>query len=167
MNMCLLEVAMCGKCRSSHFQSERGGSKKVWGLGGEVKTFYDWGVTFAGGGGSVPHYMPWLTVWQLQTFAYSSAGKQPSPKMLCRIYEMLYFSLPFNSVIVFSHCPYLFSLLTPIPTYFSIVFLLEGLCNPIYIHTNKMDVFVWVNHDIYLRPVIYIISITTASFQRT
>ena len=68
---------------------------------------------------------------------------------------MLYFSLPFNSVIVFLHCPYLFSLLTPIPTYFSIVFLLEGLCNPIYIHTNKMDVFVWVNHDIFTPSNIY------------
>ena len=68
---------------------------------------------------------------------------------------MLYFSLPFNSVIVFSHCPYLFSLLTPIPTYFSIVFLLEGLGNPIYIHTNKMDEFVWVNHDIFTPSNIY------------
>ena len=28
MNMCLLEVAMCEKCRSSHFQSE-GGVKKL------------------------------------------------------------------------------------------------------------------------------------------
>ena len=31
MNMCLLKVAMCEKCRSSHFQSES-----------ESKTFEDW-----------------------------------------------------------------------------------------------------------------------------
>ena len=36
MNMCLLEVAMCEKCRSSHFQS--GGSKKFEDWGG-VKNF--------------------------------------------------------------------------------------------------------------------------------
>ena len=46
MNMCLLEVAMCEKCRSSHFQSEGefedgGGVKKIWDRGGG---------TFAGGG---------------------------------------------------------------------------------------------------------------------
>ena len=46
MNMFLLEVAMCKKCRSSHFQLD-GGSKK----------FEDWGVglkkfrTGGGGGG--------------------------------------------------------------------------------------------------------------------
>ena len=28
MEMCLLEVAMCEKCRSSHFQPEGEGSKK-------------------------------------------------------------------------------------------------------------------------------------------
>ena len=28
MNMCLLEVAMCEKCRSSNFQLEEGESKK-------------------------------------------------------------------------------------------------------------------------------------------
>ena len=50
MNMCLLEVAMCEKCRSSHFQSEggvkslstRGGRGGDWVrlllLGGEVST---------------------------------------------------------------------------------------------------------------------------------
>ena len=32
MNMCLLEVAMCEKCRGSHFESE-----------GECKKFEDWG----------------------------------------------------------------------------------------------------------------------------
>ena len=31
MNMCFLEVAMCEKCRSTHFQSEGG-----------VKSFEDW-----------------------------------------------------------------------------------------------------------------------------
>ena len=41
MNICLLEVAMCEKCRSSHFQSDRGSKK-----------FEDWGGgTFAGGRG--------------------------------------------------------------------------------------------------------------------
>ena len=29
MNMCLLEVVMCEKCRSSHFQSETGGLKNI------------------------------------------------------------------------------------------------------------------------------------------
>ena len=34
MNMWLLEVAMCEKCRSSHILSEGGGGQeKVWGLG--------------------------------------------------------------------------------------------------------------------------------------
>ena len=49
MNMCLLEVAMCEKCRSSHFQSEGEGSKKFqdWG----VKKILELGGTFAGGGG--------------------------------------------------------------------------------------------------------------------
>ena len=60
MNMFFLEVAMCEKCRSSHFQLE-GGVK----VGGGVKKFRDWGsyqfggcVTFTGGS-SVPHYMSW------------------------------------------------------------------------------------------------------------
>ena len=51
--MYLLEVAMCEKCRSSHFQSEGGvKSLRTWG----VKKFQDWGVidlqgvTFAGRG---------------------------------------------------------------------------------------------------------------------
>ena len=35
MNLCLLEVAMCEKCRSSHFQSERGvKSMRTGGEGG-------------------------------------------------------------------------------------------------------------------------------------
>ena len=52
MNMCLLEVAMCEKCRSSHFQSEGEGSKKFqdWG----VKKILELGGTFAGGGGQYP-----------------------------------------------------------------------------------------------------------------
>ena len=65
MSMCLLEVAMCGKCRSSHFQSEGGESKKFEDRGG-LKNFRTGGVTDlgggyyegGGGGGSVPHYMP-------------------------------------------------------------------------------------------------------------
>ena len=63
MSMCLLEVAMCGKCRSSHFQSEGGESKKFEDRGG-LKNFRTGGVTdlgggyFCWGGGSVPHYMP-------------------------------------------------------------------------------------------------------------
>ena len=36
MNMCSLEVAMCEKCRSSHFQSE-GGVKSLRTVGEEVK----------------------------------------------------------------------------------------------------------------------------------
>ena len=39
MNMCLLQVAMCGKYRSSHFQSD-----------GESKKFEDWG------GGGVKYF---------------------------------------------------------------------------------------------------------------
>ena len=40
MNLCLLEVAMCKKCRSSHFQLEAG-----------IKSFEDWGKGEGGGGG--------------------------------------------------------------------------------------------------------------------
>ena len=49
VNMCLLEVAMCEKRRSSHFQSE-GGVRSLRTRG--VKKFQDWvGVTdFRGGG---------------------------------------------------------------------------------------------------------------------
>ena len=55
MNMCLLEVAMCEKCSSSHLQLE-GGSKM----------FEDRGEGYQFGGGGtfavrlVPHYMPWF-----------------------------------------------------------------------------------------------------------
>ena len=42
MDMCLLEVSMCEKCRSSHFQSERGGGSKK---------FEYWGVKKFGIGG--------------------------------------------------------------------------------------------------------------------
>ena len=55
MNMCLLEVAMCEKCRSSNFQSEEGESKKFeyWREEGEgIEQFLNWGrVTNLGGGG--------------------------------------------------------------------------------------------------------------------
>ena len=67
--MCLLEVAMCEKRRSSHFLSERGSKQfEDWGLGWK---FQDWQVTdffifFLGGGEgyffflgeSTPCYMP-------------------------------------------------------------------------------------------------------------
>ena len=53
MNMCLLEVAMCEKCRSSNFQSEEGESKKFehWREEGEgIEQFLNWGrVTNFGG----------------------------------------------------------------------------------------------------------------------
>ena len=48
MNMCLLEVNMCEKCRSSHFQS-KGGVKSLRTGGGLLLL-----------GGAVPHYMTWL-----------------------------------------------------------------------------------------------------------
>ena len=44
--MCLLEVAMCEKCRSSHFQWEERAVKSL--RTGGVKKVQDWGVTFAG-----------------------------------------------------------------------------------------------------------------------
>ena len=70
MNMCLLEVAMCAKCRSSHFQSE-GGSKKFEDLGG-LKNFWTGGrVTDLGlllWGSSVPHYMPCLLPLLMSAF---------------------------------------------------------------------------------------------------
>ena len=47
-NMCLLEVAMCEKCRSSHFQSE--GGVKSFRTGEGLKNFRTRGITFAGGG---------------------------------------------------------------------------------------------------------------------
>ena len=45
MNMCLLEVVICEKCRSSHFQSE-GGSEKIFRTGWVTDLG---GGTFAGG----------------------------------------------------------------------------------------------------------------------
>ena len=72
IKICLLEVAMCEKWRSSHFQLE-GGSKKFegcggWGGGGQLKILGlggglppIWGVAFAGG--SVPHYMPCILTY--------------------------------------------------------------------------------------------------------
>ena len=48
MNMCSLEVAMCEKCRSSHFQSE-GEVKSLRTVGVGVKNFRTGRVTFAGG----------------------------------------------------------------------------------------------------------------------
>ena len=56
MDMCLLEVAMCQKCRSRHFQSE-GELKSLRTEVGGVKKKLRLGAG-GGGGGSVPHYMP-------------------------------------------------------------------------------------------------------------
>ena len=64
MNMCLLEVAMYEKCRSSDFQSERGSKKfkycrrrrgrKLFGM----EVGYQFGsLCGKAAGGSVPHYM--------------------------------------------------------------------------------------------------------------
>ena len=58
MNMCLLEVAMCEKYRSSHFQSEGGVKSLRTGGGGGVKILGLEGLLLLGG--SVPHYIPWL-----------------------------------------------------------------------------------------------------------
>ena len=63
MNMCLLEVSMCEKCKSRYFQSE-GGSKRFeeWGglkkfrTGGEGYRF-GLGITFAGGVSTPLHAM--------------------------------------------------------------------------------------------------------------
>ena len=49
MNMCLLEVAMCEKWRSSHFQLEGGVKSLRTGRGG-VKNFRTGGVTDLGKG---------------------------------------------------------------------------------------------------------------------
>ena len=78
MNMCLLEVAMCEKCRSSHFQLERGVKKfeNSYG-GGGGKKILELGVTFAGG--SVVHYMPCFISkkeWLLQFVSLLNAGNK-------------------------------------------------------------------------------------------
>ena len=53
VNMCLLEVAMSEKCRSSHFQSE--GGVKCLRTGGGLKTFRTRGLLLLGrGGGQYP-----------------------------------------------------------------------------------------------------------------
>ena len=56
MNICLLEVAMFEKCRSSHFQPEGGGVKSLRTGGKGLKIL---GLV---GGGSIPHYKPCLSV---------------------------------------------------------------------------------------------------------
>ena len=53
MNMCLLEVAMCEKCRSSHFQPE--GGLKDFRTGGGVTDLR--GLLFAGGISTPLHAM--------------------------------------------------------------------------------------------------------------
>ena len=60
MNMCLLEIAMCEKCRSCHFLSEGRGVKslRAKGGGGEGNNFRTGGVSDLGGifakGGQYP-----------------------------------------------------------------------------------------------------------------
>ena len=56
VEMYLLEVAICEKCRSSHFQSE--GAVKSLRTGGLVKKFEDWRGLLIWERGLVPHYMP-------------------------------------------------------------------------------------------------------------
>ena len=71
MNISLLEVAMCEKCRSSHVQSEvgGGGGGKGWGGGGGLKNFRfgGWGYRFGGtfAEGSVSHCMPCFFLFTL------------------------------------------------------------------------------------------------------
>ena len=66
--MCLLEVAMCEKCRNSHFRLEEGRKK-----------FEDWGrVTFAGGEVSTPlHAMSDSGLWRCD-----SIGRLPVQTLL-------------------------------------------------------------------------------------
>ena len=80
MNMCLLEVAMCEKCRSSHFQSEREGSKKFqdWG----VKKILGLGGTFAGGG--------WGRVSTPYPFQKSKHRKEKDKKSMVNSLEKKY-----------------------------------------------------------------------------
>ena len=50
--MCFLEVAMCEKCRSSYFQSERGSKKlEEWEGLKNFRTGGGGGFQFGGGGG--------------------------------------------------------------------------------------------------------------------
>ena len=53
--MCLLEVGMCGKCRSNHFQLEGGVRSLKTGRG--FKNFQTGGSTFAGGVSNSLHAM--------------------------------------------------------------------------------------------------------------
>ena len=78
MNMCLLEVSMCGNCRSSHFQSEWG--VKSLSTGG-VKNFYNLGTVTNLGEGyfcwgkSVPHYVPCYFHLPIGPFHYAKFKK--------------------------------------------------------------------------------------------
>ena len=58
MNMCLLEIAMCEKCRSCHFLSEGRGVKSLRSGGGGVNNFRTGGFSDLGGifakGGQYP-----------------------------------------------------------------------------------------------------------------
>ena len=62
MNMCLLEVAMCEKCRGSNFQLEGGVKSLRMGRGVKILGLaegYQFDEALLLGQGSVPHCMPW------------------------------------------------------------------------------------------------------------
>ena len=92
MNMCLLEVAMCKKCRSSHFQSE-GGVKSLR-IGGEDEKILElgdypiWGVE-----GSVPHHMAWL--FQISHNCVTECTLQVKflLKLILKLLEIPFFSI--------------------------------------------------------------------------
>ena len=74
MSMCLLEVAMCKKCRSSHFQSEEGGRVKSLRTGAEFSTGVENMVVVGGGGSSkfdgvgISQYMGGLQILLKNTY---------------------------------------------------------------------------------------------------
>ena len=72
--------------------------------------------------------------------------------MLYWIYEI---SLPFNSMIDFLYCSRsFFPLLLTIPALFCLVFLIEGLGNPLYTIKFNELYFFW-SIMVYLRLLIY------------
>ena len=91
INICLLEVAIFEKCRSSHFQSERGvKSLRTRGLpileGGA-------GVLLLGRGWeSVPHYIPWSLV----------SATFPNTVLFCRYSSRIFrvFLTSYNNYII-------------------------------------------------------------------
>ena len=68
MNMCLLEVAICEKCRSSHFQSE--GEKGL--MTGGLKNFRSGGDNqFFLGGGCKGNFAGWISTPLHAVISYS------------------------------------------------------------------------------------------------